>query len=47
MKIGQFNSIKSSEVGVYRIPETHKKTAPNGTTFRDKRHVLEKDPSSH
>jgi len=39
MKIDQINSNKSSEVGVNRIPETHKKTAPTGTTFRDKRPI--------
>jgi len=37
MKTGQFNTKKSSEVGVNRIPETHKKTTSTGTTFRDKR----------
>ena len=38
MKADQARSSEMSFAGVGRIPETHKKTAPTGTTFRDKRH---------
>lgn len=37
MKADQARSSERSFAGAGRIPETHKKTAPTGTTFRDKR----------
>jgi len=37
MKTNQASSRRRSFAGVGRIPETHKKTAPTGPTFRDKR----------
>jgi len=38
MKTNQARSCIRSFARVGRIPEIHKKTAPTGTTFRDKRH---------
>jgi len=40
MKTNQASSRRRSFAGVGRIPETHKKTAPTGPTFWDKRHLM-------